>query len=370
MVAQSYTHMILACLFSIVMVCSIRGADGCKSSSSSGVTSQLRCHIASSAIQGKRHAMEDFVRIQHNFMGQPEKHFVGIYDGHDGEKVAFYAYKQLHKHLATALKSKNPDDEQTIKECLTNAITSFDEHDTIRENDRSGSCVIACCVLGNTIYTINVGDSRAVLCTNGHAVDLSIDHKPNRPDELERIQQAGGVVVYTGGWKRPEDSTYNVCKRFTWNKDSPALLEQQKRKSPSLLFLDIWRIGGFGAMSRTIGDHDAKQCIQGLIATPEISTHQVGTNDEFIILASDGVWDVIESQQAVDIVKAALGTPPNPEAAARRLQNEAFNNGSGDNISVIVVVFEHSEPIFSTDCSSITISDRIFTQEEVDAFFS
>ena len=82
---------------------------------------------------------------------------------------------------------------------------------------------------------------------------MSIDHKPNRPEERERIENAGGVVVWAG----------------------------------------TWRVGGVLAVSRAFGDRPLKKYV---VPTPEIRTEAITPEDEFVIFASDGLWDVMSNQ--------------------------------------------------------------------------
>ena len=79
----------------------------------------------------------------------------------------------------------------------------------------------------------------------------------------------------------------------------------------------------------------------GVTADPDIRRWEVTDDDEFLILACDGVWDVYTHQQAVDLVREELATSGSPEAAARKLVTEAEENGSVDNITAIVVQFVH-----------------------------
>ena len=152
-----------------------------------------------------------------------------------------------------------------------------------------------------TAFCANAGDSRAVLCRGGTKVDLSFDHVCSRPDEAARITDAGGRIV--GG-----------------------------------------RLFGVLAVSRAMGDADYKAAIPGgsgggtLIANPEIVHERLGSCDEFIIIACDGVWDVLSSQQAVDCVRRALfNTEGDAARAARVLIDKALARGSTDNCSAIVV---------------------------------
>ncbi|XP_062180591.1 probable protein phosphatase 2C 52 isoform X2 [Phragmites australis] len=97
-----------------------------------------------------------------------------------------------------------------------------------------------------------------------------------------------------------------------------------------------WRVGGVLAMSRAFGNRLLKQFV---IADPEIQEQEVNDELEFLIIASDGLWDVVPNEDAVSLVKME----EEPEAAARKLTETAFSRGSGDNITCIVVKFQHDK---------------------------
>lgn len=121
---------------------------------------------------------------------------------------------------------------------------------------------------------------------------MSIDHKPNREDERQRIEEAGGAVVWAG----------------------------------------TWRVGGVLAVSRAFGDRLLKRYV---IADPYIVDERVENEDDALIMATDGLWDVVSNQEAASLIKDIK----DPEKAAKRLTDEALNRGSNDNISVVVVKF-------------------------------
>jgi protein phosphatase 1L len=138
----------------------------------------------------------------------------------------------------------------------------------------------------------NVGDSRAVVSKGGKAIAVSRDHKPDQTDERQRIEEAGGFVMWAG----------------------------------------TWRVGGVLAVSRAFGDKLLKQYV---VADPEIKEEVVDGSLEFLILASDGLWDVVSNDEAVAMVKPI----EDPEQAAKRLLQEASQRGSADNITVVIVRF-------------------------------
>ena len=158
------------------------------------------------------------------------------------------------------------------------------------------------------LFCANVGDSRAVLSRGGRKVDLSFDHKVTRPDERARIEAAGGTII----------------------KD---------------------RLHGVLAVSRAFGDAEHKiglgsECwgveftADPLSAVPEVTHEPLTVEDEFVVLACDGVWDVMTSQQVVNFVRHHLLEHRDAGVAARALVDKAIALGSIDNVSVQVVVFQ------------------------------
>ena len=138
---------------------------------------------------------------------------------------------------------------------------------------KCGCTAVAALIVGNKIIVANAGDSRGVLSRNGTAFPLSFDHKPNDADETARIVGAGGFVTSQNGH---------------------------------------FRVNGNLNLSRSLGDMKYKQNTalpaeqQMITASPDILTETLREGDEFIILACDGVWDVMSNQEAVDFVRSRL----------------------------------------------------------------
>ncbi|CAL9057475.1 unnamed protein product [Musa banksii] len=126
-----------------------------------------------------------------------------------------------------------------------------------------GSTAVVAVVGPDRIVVANCGDSRAVLCHDGAPVPLSTDHKPDRPDELRRIEAAGGRIIYWDGA----------------------------------------RVLGVLAMSRAIGDNYLKPYV---ISEPEVTVTEREEGDECLLLASDGLWDVVSNEGACGIARTCL----------------------------------------------------------------
>eukprot|EP01069_Polyplicarium_translucidae_P009790 Polyplicarium_translucidae@DN3341_c0_g1_i1.p1 len=161
------------------------------------------------------------------------------------------------------------------------------------------------------IITAHVGDCRAVMCTNeAAATRLTKDHKPNRPDEEARVVKCGGQVVQVRGvWRVVVDST------------------------PVPVGL---------AVARAIGDAQMKPCVSG---EPEVNVYPLQLVDEcFVLLASDGIWDVFTDEEAVEFIKSRLlerreGGEAVTEALNELLE-EAKTRGSMDDKTAVLVVFD------------------------------
>ncbi|KAH9760196.1 putative protein phosphatase 2C 59 [Citrus sinensis] len=206
---------------------------------------------------GKRSSMEDFYETR---IDGVEGEIVGLFGVFDAD-----AYSHTDSEF---LKSEN------------------------NQNRDAGSTASTAILVGDRLLVANVGDSRAVICRGGNAIAVSRDHKPDQTDERQRIEDAGGFVMWAG----------------------------------------TWRVGGVLAVSRAFGDRLLKQYV---VADPEIQEEVIDSSLEFLILASDGLWDVVTNEEAVAMIKPIQ----DPEEAAKRLMQEAYQRGSADNITCVVVRF-------------------------------
>ncbi|KAK9292555.1 hypothetical protein L1049_020529 [Liquidambar formosana] len=180
----------------------------------------------------------------------------------------------------------------------------------------SGTTSLTIVRQGDIIFVANVGDSRAVLATTSDdgsvvPVQLTIDFKPNLPQEQERIIQNNGRVFCL----EDEPGVHRV-----WLPDE---------ESPGL------------AMSRAFGDY----CVKGfgLISVPEVTQRNITSRDQFVVMATDGVWDVISNQEAVQIVSS---TPDRAKSAKRLVECAALawkhkrRGIAMDDISAICLFFQ------------------------------
>ncbi|XP_057430227.1 protein phosphatase 2C 37-like [Lotus japonicus] len=281
------------------------------------------------SVCGRRRDMEDSVSVRPSFSERENFHYFGVFDGHGCSHVATMCKERLHEIVKeevdfapenlswrTTMKQgfARMDDEvqRWTSQSNDTTITCRCELQT-PHCDAVGSTAVVAVVTPEKIIVSNCGDSRAVLCRKGVAIPLSDDHKPDRPDELIRVQAAGGRVIY---WDGP-------------------------------------RVLGVLAMSRAIGDNYLKPYV---ISEPEVTVTDRTDEDECLILASDGLWDVVSNDTACGVVRMCLkaqkqlsppGSPYEDVAAdgsdracsdaSILLTKLALARHSSDNVSVVVV---------------------------------
>ncbi|WOL00306.1 putative protein phosphatase 2C 73 [Canna indica] len=260
--------------------------------SSGSVTSAGSKSFASVFSQrGEKGMNQDCCVVWEEFGCQEDMTFCGIFDGHGpwGYFVAKTVQRLLPSSLlcnwqqALALASKVDEDDAKICHFdLWNQsyLASCAAVDRQLKKDtslsfHSGTTAVTIIKQGNLMVIANVGDSRAVLATtddDGNLVpfQLTNDLKPNLPEEVERITRCRGRVFCL----QDEPGVYRL-----WLPDE---------EGPGL------------AMSRAFGDHCVKDF--GLISEPEVTQRIISSRDQFVVLATDGVWDVVSNQEAVNIV--------------------------------------------------------------------
>jgi protein phosphatase 1B len=242
---------------------------------------------ALSSMQGWRVEMEDAHSAHIGLPGgYKDWSFFGVFDGHAGAKVSMYCSEQLIEAITTN------DDFRSIKSKAANGRESKETHTAIVKKairrgfleldnkvralpeiengeDKSGTTVTSVMLSPTHIYFANCGDSRAVLSRNGKVAFSTQDHKPTNPVEKERIQNAGGSVM-------------------------------------------IQRVNGALAVSRALGDFEYKsssgrgQCEQLVSPEPDVHIEDRVDADEFLVLACDGIWDVMSNEEVCDFVRDRL----------------------------------------------------------------
>ncbi|CAG2242518.1 PP2CB [Mytilus edulis] len=249
-----------------------------------GVGNGLRFGLSS--MQGWRVEMEDaHTAVIGLPNGLKDWSFFAVFDGHAGARVSAHCAEQLLDHIITnedfrgKIEMKEgteiqPSFEDVIKGVKTGFLKLDEKMRSMPEmasgEDKSGSTAVCTIVSPNHIFFGNCGDSRAVLSRAGKCVFSTQDHKPVNPTEKERIQKAGGSVM-------------------------------------------IQRVNGSLAVSRALGDFEYKN-VQGMgpceqLVSPEPEIFMEDRNqqeDEFIVLACDGIWDVMSNDELCDFVRSRM----------------------------------------------------------------
>jgi len=283
------------------------------------------------SLKGRRKYMEDTFRAEDDLLNDGQVSYYAVYDGHGGHRAADYAANRLHINIKNELNDIRKQDLHTktanIPHALSSGFRKLDEEflQTAKMHKWSdGTTAVAALVFGQKsrnerrflepakfsceslkrktgahLYVANTGDSRCILVTGGRALPLSEDQKPNRRDERSRIEAKGGRVLHSGAW----------------------------------------RVEGILAVSRAIGDLYLKAWV---IPDPEVQHRELTTEDSALILATDGVWDVLSNQEVADICNASLErsggtTKQKLDILARQITKKAFDRGSLDNITTLVV---------------------------------
>mmetsp|Transcript_38870 Transcript_38870/g.44250 ORF Transcript_38870/g.44250 Transcript_38870/m.44250 type:complete len:319 (+) Transcript_38870:47-1003(+) len=292
-----------------------------------------------SGMQGWRTGMEDAHITNENLETQTA--LFAVFDGHGGPEVAQFSSRHFGELLLKQAPYKSGDYGEGLRQAFLGIDTLLRTEDGIAEikaqkqedmkdegkslgmlfsseyNEEGQYRINAGCTANvallkdNKIFVANAGDSRAVLSRNGLAVALSQDHKPELQGELDRIRKAGGTV--TDG-----------------------------------------RVNGNLNLSRSLGDLEYKKDntippeAQLISANPDLEVVDLAPDCDFLILACDGVWDVMSNQQAVDFVSQKLKQDPNVRISS--ICEDIFEfccapttaQGIGcDNMTCIIIKFNH-----------------------------
>ncbi|KAL9240036.1 hypothetical protein vseg_014299 [Gypsophila vaccaria] len=248
---------------------------------------------------GQRETMEDAHFILPQFSHQNDVHLLGVFDGHRGAAAAEFSVGALPGFLKGLNPSVSPS------EYLVSAFVETDaSFKRVMDSNRQlkgfikkpwhpGCTAIVALIIKDKLFVANAGDCRAILCRAGNAIALSRDHVASCVEERHRVVEAGGVVK----WQ-----------------------------------VDTWRVGSAALqVTRSIGDDDLKPSVT---AEPEITETRLCPDDEYLVMASDGLWDVMSNEEVVSIVR---DTVKEPNMCSKRLATEAVQRGSKDNITVILV---------------------------------
>ena len=234
---------------------------------------------------------QDIAFLEKNFAGNNSYLYLAVCDGHgtEGHEVSGFIKRILPKELSNSLYQKDLlTNDINSKRKIYNIIgqTFIKVNEQLISNEAinsifSGTTCVSIIYTPLKLICANIGDSRAVLgrfdknLKKWIAINLSRDHKPTEEDEARRIYKKGGrIKPYVD-----EETGEEVGPQRVWVKDDDV---------PGL------------AMTRSFGDRVAS--IAGTICIPEIKEYYFNDGDKFLILASDGVWEFIQSEECINII--------------------------------------------------------------------
>lgn len=307
---------------------------------------RLVVSVGAASWQGNKDVQEDRYIINVELEAPESKRVVGfvVLDGHSGSLCVDALVEWLPRNLQKCLSAKPALTEEHLRQAVTEACVLTDDEFLAKAREREvldGSTCLICLIYPDDgrigldgsrttghcrLLIANLGDSRAVLCRsqNGRlsAVRLSDDHKPGRADERRRIEAKGGVVDMQGVWRvfTPGPATFGG-RNVLWGL-------AVSRAFGDLLMKEPQRYGCVGATGELV------------TAVPEIHTYDLHpTEDRFLILACDGIWDVLGDDDAV----AVCIEHRSADLAAHALIRRSFEIGSDDNLTAMVVAWQPSD---------------------------
>jgi serine/threonine protein phosphatase PrpC len=261
------------------------------------------------------HEKQDVTATETEHFDRHKIDLLFVADGHGGHNISESVAKMLPPYFykAMILEDNVPKPTAKYNEYIISTFDKVQNELNAKHNKSTEQGTTVCMVLiyeykgKKFISSVSAGDSRAASCDQLlFARALTLDHKPDAPREYHRIMAAGGKVERGGA--------------------------------------DVARVNGVLAVSRSMGDFDNKV---GVIHTPDIQ-HILG-DQKFIVIATDGLWDVMNNQQVIDFVLYALfdmvknntfqirsRTKKEKDNIAYRLAEEAIRLGSEDNITIII----------------------------------
>lgn len=291
------------------------------------------------SMQGWRVEMEDAHAIRIDLGPVLKKcSYFAVFDGHAGDFVSNYISENLidtilelwmstpasNDAISKVSSEKSPTAKVACEAEGTCQLTDSSELDRFKANikegflkidssmrdhpkflspeEKSGTTAVTAFVTPDKIIFANCGDSRGVLASNKSVRFGTYDHKPCNEEEKKRIENAGGSVM-------------------------------------------IRRVNGSLAVSRALGDYDYKN-VSGLPPTeqlvsaePDLSVMDRSEEDEFLILACDGVWDVMTNEEVVSYIHSRLLINDDLQKVCEELLETCLAKGSRDNMSVILITF-------------------------------
>ncbi len=236
---------------------------------------------------GRRPSMEDRYCLDERAEGL----FGGVYDGHGGAAAVNLIHRRLHERFWANLSRGLPP-----TEAMKGA---YEEVEQELQGEESGATAGTFFLAGDRLTHAHLGDVRLVLVGRDRTIALTRDHRLDHPKELERVRKAGAQISY------------------------PYLIRGDRGLMPT----------------RSFGDAFFKEV--GVLATPEVRTRRIQPTDRFLIVACDGLWDTVGTEEAGLLVRACQKA----DEAAERLRREVWERGGTDNLTMIVVPLEAKDRV-------------------------
>ncbi|URE18022.1 hypothetical protein MUK42_12258 [Musa troglodytarum] len=230
--------------------------------------------------------------------------FYGVFDGHGGQGAAHFVRDNLPRVIV-----EDADFPLELEKVVTRSFkrtdTQFARTCDLESSLSSGTTALTAMIFGRSLLVANAGDCRAVLSRLGTAVEMSKDHRPCCINEQTRVKSLGGSIKY-------------------------GYLNDQLEVTRAL---GDWHLQGM----KEIGEPGGP-----LSAEPELKMVTLTKEDEFLIICSDGIWEVFTSQNAVDFARRQLREHNDVKLCCKELVQEALRRGATDNLTAVMVCF-HSE---------------------------
>nr|XP_043623356.1 probable protein phosphatase 2C 27 isoform X2 [Erigeron canadensis] len=263
---------------------------------------------------GNRQHMEDahicIPNLAKNFgdelPGKEIVSFYGVFDGHGGKGASHFVRDHLPRVIVEdanfPLKL-----EKVVTRSFMETDAAFAKSCSIECSLSSGTTALTAMIFGRSLLVANAGDCRAILSRHGLAFEMSKDHRPGCHGERTRVESLGGFV---------EDGYLNGQLGVT-------------------RAIGNWHIKGLKESGDQVGP---------LSAEPELKLVTLTKGDEFLIIGSDGIWDVFRNQNAVDFVRRRLQEHNDVKLCCKEMVEEAMKRGAVDNLTVVVVCFQAQPP--------------------------
>jgi len=233
-----------------------------------------------------------------------------VCDGHGGTQVAEFCTSRLPHRLNELLRESSDDPPASLRRAFLDTEAEFFQSITSEKDHGVGSTATCALILKEKLHVANIGDTEAVICHKGKTIKVTTVHSPDNAEERKRVEACGGVL------------THNRLGHPVWN--------------PRIMNIAVTR--AFGDAYFKLEEYTGGKS-SGLIAEPSIHSFDLTPDIEFLLIASDGLWNNVSHEEATKLV---LSQKDNSElnTICRHLTELARRKGSADNIVVLLVLFQ------------------------------